>query len=101
MTTDQTSRLKAEFIKRWSVPDGERHLFRIDPGGPLPEYVVVSAVDTRLDGRQTYIFAANDDGDLLEDPLGGIEELHGSEDGVLDVDGALRRAGYHVQRLDA
>lgn len=70
-------------------------LYRCD-GGPLPTYVVVSAVTTwQCDGMgpETYIFAASEDGTVIN-----WTELEGSQKGTLDHATALRDAGYEVRQ---
>ena len=85
--------MKARLIKKldsgsWS---GDARLYRCDDGGPLPGYVVVSATVTPITGPETYIFAANGDGDITN-----WLELNGLFRGELDHEEALRLAGYEV-----
>jgi hypothetical protein len=76
--------------------DQRQHLYRLDPGGRLPEYVVVSAT-TPIPGAasgdpggpETYIFQSDEEGKILN-----WNELPGSAQGDLDIHAALRRAGY-------
>lgn len=55
------------------------------------EYVVVSAVNVPYSGPETYIFAADSDGNIID-----FAELPGSFRGALDHRLALRSAGYNV-----
>jgi hypothetical protein len=79
---------------------GTAHLYRCDP--PMAdrqwdesaqpqefEYVVVSATNAMFSGPETYIFGANEQGEIIE-----WGELEGSYRGGLDHEEALRRAGY-------
>ena len=54
-------------------------------------YVVVSAVIALYSGAETYIFATDKDGNVLD-----WGELDGSYRGGLSHDEALQRAGYSV-----
>jgi hypothetical protein len=56
------------------------------------EYVIVSAVNIPFGGPETYIFAANAAGEVIE-----WAELPGSYRGGLNHTEALRRAGYTIQ----
>lgn len=67
-------------------------LFRCDPGGPLPKYVIVSAAVTIDHGPETYIFAANRKAEVT-----CWIELDGSFVGGMDHEQAIRGAGYEVE----
>lgn len=75
---------------------GNARLYRCEP--PMPtedgptEYVVVSATVAWMSGPETYIFAADKDGNITN-----WCELPGSFRGGLDHDEALRGAGYEVR----
>lgn len=69
-----------------------QRLYRCDPGGPLPQYVVASAAAGPRSGPETYVFAADENGVITEWDL-----LTGSARGDLDHDAAIRRAGYEVE----
>jgi hypothetical protein len=74
---------------------GEAVLYRLDP--PLPDsgaYVVVSATVAPFSGPETYIFTANEDGEVTE-----WLELPGSFRGGLDHEQALRGLGYTISRV--
>jgi hypothetical protein len=89
------------------LPDwqGEAQLYRLDP--PVTYYtwspeghdaeekrtdhVAVSAVTAPFTGPETYIFPADEDGNVLD-----WTELHSSFRGALDHERALRNAGYEV-----
>ena len=53
------------------------------------EYIVVSATIVMYSGPETYIFPANADGEVVD-----WLELPGSFKGALDIEQALRNAGY-------
>lgn len=55
------------------------------------EYVIVSAVDAPLSGPETYIFAADAEGNITD-----WGELEGSYRGGFDHEQALAGAGYEV-----
>lgn len=82
------ARLLSQSLSR--VGADQRH-YQLDAGGPLPAYVVVSAVSVPFDGPETYIFTANSEGAITS-----YMELEGSFKGGLDHAEALRRAGYEV-----
>lgn len=84
--------LSAKFLGETVSPVGAiwRH-YELQPGGPLPRYVIVSAVYAMFTGDETYIFAANDAGQVT-----GWIELEGSFRGSKDHEMALRNAGYGV-----
>jgi hypothetical protein len=90
-STGQEEIMKATFVRDVSAQGytGTAHLYRCEAGGPLPEYVVVSATSVIYTGPETYVFAANADGDVTN-----WGELDGSSRGDLDIPGALRFAGY-------
>lgn len=77
---------------------GEMRLFRLDPPmgdeyideGPI-EYVVVSATIAMFSGPETYIFPANEEGEITS-----WGELNGSYRGGLSHEAALANAGYTV-----
>lgn len=56
------------------------------------EFVWVSAVDVPFSGPETYIFASDEDGEILD-----WEELPGSYRGGLNIERALVGAGYRVE----
>ena len=83
-------------------PDFEQRLYRVDP--PIrpytfaeePEadptdYVIVSAANVPFSGPETYIFPADENGEVID-----WVELGGSFRGALDHEQALRNAGYTV-----
>lgn len=85
----------ATLIRNLSRGTGEMRLYRLDP--PMPteeqptEFVVVSATVAPFTGPETYIFPADEDGDITD-----WGELDGSYRGGLDHTEALTRAGYEV-----
>lgn len=82
--------MKAQLVKRLDGA-GEKALYLCEPGGPLPQYVVVSAVVATFSGPETYIFEANEAGSVVS-----WTELAGSFRGGLDHAAALRGAGYEI-----
>lgn len=80
--------MKAQLVRTLDGP-GSKALYMCEPGGPLPQYVVVSAVVAMLSGPETYIFEANEAG-IVQD----WGELPGSYRGGLDHVAALMGAGY-------
>jgi hypothetical protein len=52
-------------------------------------YVVVSAVVAPITGPETYVFSANETGEILD-----FSELEGSIRGVMDHEASLSAAGY-------
>jgi hypothetical protein len=75
---------------------GSAALYRLTPpmedeDGKSVAYVVVSAVTAPVTGPETFIFAANDRGDIES-----WHELPGSFRGDLDHVAALENAGYRV-----
>lgn len=55
------------------------------------EYVAVSAADVPYSGPETYIFGADENGEIAD-----WADLHGSFRGALDHAQALRNAGYEI-----
>jgi len=88
----ETMMLKAWFVRELMGYAGKAVLFRCEPGGPLPDHVVVSAVVV-WGCPETYIFAADPNGEVT-----GWGELPGSFRGSLDHETALRNAGYEIVR---
>lgn len=84
--------MKATLIREWDPTDlGIHHkLYRCDPGGPFPKFVIVSASD-HCAGQETKVFASNSKGTgcNYSDWLWEVE-------GALDHERALREAGYDV-----
>lgn len=56
------------------------------------DYVIVSAVIALMSGPETYIFPANEEGEVID-----WGELEGSFRGGLDHEKALTSAGYEVR----
>lgn len=84
--------MKATLIKD-SLPkfNGSAALYKCDPPLDGNGFVVVSATVALYTGPETYIFPANQDGDIT-----GWTELDGSYRGDLDHAQALSGAGYEV-----
>ena len=94
--------MKATFVKDCSKNfTGTAYLYKLsepiaypswvhdeDEQREMTEYVVVSATNAFDSGPETYIFPANQDGDILK-----WGELNGSFKGNLDHKEALRRLG--------
>jgi hypothetical protein len=74
------------------MPDwqGQASLYKCSDG-PLPEYVVVSAVIT-YSGPETFIFEADSEG-VVKSYL----ELPGSQWGTLSHDKVIRDLGYYFE----
>jgi hypothetical protein len=80
---------------------GEAHLYKVDPpasyytGHTEPEhtteYVVVSAVNAPCSGAETFIFPADEEGNVLD-----WAELEGSCRGDYTHEHALEEAGYKL-----
>lgn len=93
----------ATFVKDLDGFRGSASLYRLDPPmksvsceddtEPLREYVVVSAVHAFDGNAETYIFSADETGDV-----DCWLELDGSFRGALDQERALNEAGYTVKR---
>lgn len=94
---------KAMFIEDISHNfNGDVGLYKLDPpykykrdydddGERTVEYVAVSAVFAMFSGKETYIFPANEKGEITS-----WGELEGSYRGDLNHDRALRGLGYEV-----
>jgi hypothetical protein len=86
---------KATELRKLTKWNGDARLFRLQP--PITtedgesEFVVVSASIAPYSGSETYIFAANDKGEVLN-----WGELDGSFRGGLDHERALESAGYAI-----
>ena len=84
---------QAHYIRHCSSWMGDARLFRLEPplnrNGTQVEYVVVSAVVVRGSGPETYIFAADADGAVLN-----WDEMSGSFRGDLDHERALSGLGF-------
>jgi hypothetical protein len=80
---------KATFVRELVGFQGDARLYQCE-GGPLPEYVAVSAV-LAAGEPETYIFEVDESGRVLD-----WGELTGSFQGDLNHAEALRRAGYEV-----
>ena len=83
--------LAATFVKQIPKGKGDMRLYHCDTGGCLPEYVIVSAVNAVFSGPETYIFEANDKGEVVD-----YGELEGSFRGELNHAKALANAGYSI-----
>ena len=102
--------VKATFIKEQRSGSGaHQKVYRCEPGGALPEFVVVSAVNASATpwdsmanmfgsgninygpGDETFIFESDADGNVSS-----WSELDGSFKGAQDHEQALRKAGYEV-----
>jgi len=84
-------RAVAHFVRRLAGWQGDARLYRCEPPLKGNAYVVVSAVDATFSGPETYVFAADVDGNVND-----YRELDGSFRGGLDHAEALRGAGYEV-----
>lgn len=93
---------KAVFVKDVSKNfNGEAALYRLSPPMEIrdwdenvtgtTDYVVVSAAMVPYTGPETYIFPANENGEVVS-----WGELDGSFRGELNIPAALRNAGYSI-----
>ena len=99
--------MQATFVRGLSGFRGDVKLYHVEPSVTYPavnpdsgewddegghtEYVAVSAVNVEYSGPETYIFPADEQGEILS-----WCELTGSYRGGLNHALALRRAGYTV-----
>jgi hypothetical protein len=74
-------------IRLWLIKAGVTMILR-----SIHSYVIVSAVDAMFSGPETYIFPANEDGQIQD-----YGELEGSYRGGFDHVTALEGAGYAVK----
>lgn len=71
---------------------GDARVYHLSEPLDGAEYVVVSAVVVPYSGPETYIFPADENGEIVD-----YGELDGSYRGGLDHELALAQAGYAVQ----
>lgn len=83
----------ATFVKKLKGFNGDARLYRMEPPHEGAEYVVVSAVIAPFSGPETYIFAADADGEVTS-----WSEMDGSFRGGLSHTEALSGAGYDSTR---
>lgn len=93
----------AKEVKRLEGFTGDARLFELsapveydynydtEKNEKLTQFVVVSATSAMFSGPETYIFPANEQGEVVD-----WMELDGSYKGGLDHERALQRAGYEV-----
>lgn len=86
----------ATFVRKLPNFRGDARLYVLDPPVLYDDdlrtrYVVVSAANVPSSGPETYIFRANDRGEVLD-----WTELDGSFRGALDHRKALELAGYAI-----
>lgn len=82
----------ASYIRTLEGWRGDARLFKVDPPLGAAAYVVVSAVIVPFSGPETFIFAADAEGEVTS-----FSELPGSFSGALDHARALRDAGYTLE----
>ena len=94
----------AKELKKLEGFTGDARLFQVSPpvsydydydteqNQKSTEYVVVSAADVVFSGPETYIFPANEQGEVVD-----WSELEGSYRGGLDHRQALENAGYECK----
>lgn len=85
----------ATFIRTLDGWKGDARLFKVDPPLDSAAYVVVSAVTVPFTGPETFIFAADAEGEVTS-----FSELPGSFSGDLDHARALQDAGYSIEMED-
>ena len=78
-------------LYKLSEPVEYGYSFDDDEELPTTEFVIVSAVYALFSGPETYIFPANEDGDVLT-----MSEMSGSYRGGTSHETALERAGFSV-----
>lgn len=93
--------MQATLIKELDGFKGDARLYKVDPAivqrdwddneVAKHDYVVVSAVDVMVSCPETYIFPANEHGEIVD-----WGELDGSFKGGMDHEAALNLAGYAV-----
>jgi hypothetical protein len=82
--------MKAWHVKRMISPSGaDQRLYRLEDG----THIVVSAAVDPYSGPETYIFPADERGEIT-----GFAELDGSFRGALDHEQALNNAGHHLEQ---
>lgn len=80
----------AEFIKETTTSaKAKQRLYKLNPPFEGHEYIIVSAVEVTVSGPETYVFAANEKGEVTD-----WCELGGSFKGSLDHKKALNNIGY-------
>jgi hypothetical protein len=89
-------KMKATYVQDMSDFSGVAKLYRVDPpvsfdDDKKADHVVVSAVDSEW-ACETYIFPANEKGDVLS-----WGELDGSQRGSVSHQEVLHAAGYQVE----
>ena len=101
-----TDRGVATLVRKLDGFTGDARLYRVDP--PLAdepwddeeptkyEYVIVSAAMAMFSGPETYIFGADENGEVVD-----WGELPGSFRGGLDHAAALKGAGYEATEGEA
>lgn len=92
---------KATFVRKLTDFTGDARLYKVDP--PIEqkdwegnveathEYVIASATNVMFSGPETYLFPANEAGEVID-----WGELDGSYRGGFDHEAALTGAGYEV-----
>ena len=66
--------------------------WNVDKDGVATNYVIVSAVNVPYSGPETYIFPADNDGDVID-----WLEMEGSFKGSLDHEAAIHYAGWELE----
>lgn len=93
--------MRAKFVGNLGNPWRDARLYRVSPPVTFinredheetTEYVIVSAAMVPMVGPETYIFPADEAGQVLS-----WSQLDGSFRGGLDHERALRNAGYSVK----
>jgi len=88
---------QATFIKNLDSFTGEAALYKLsepaqyDKPSKKTKFVAVSATNAKFSGPETYIFPANEDGEVI-----AWGEMNGSYRGGLDHVEALNGLGYQV-----
>ncbi len=95
----------AKFIKKCDWGTGDARLYELsepveydkpwdeeDPPAKMTKYIAVSAANVPFSGPETYIFPADENGEVLK-----WGELDGSFKGDMDHIKALMRAGFELE----
>lgn len=84
--------VKAKHIKDVEGYVGRAALYQLDPPHEGCTHVVVSSAVAPFTGPETYIFPADENGDVI-----GLGPLGGSMRGTLIHENALNNAGYTLE----
>lgn len=83
----------ATLVRKLSGFNGDARLYRLSEPHDGHDLVIVSAVVVMFSGPETYIFPADESGEVTD-----WGEMDGSFRGELDHEQALSNAGYEVSQ---